>query len=255
MTTETTETTMVELPWPVRLAEGCATDTSLAHAVAIGLLEVVDRFRFADPGHPIPAPGTADLPDEIQRHALDAVHATASAHILVGEPEPDDRALDRVVARAQAADLAAQRGLRHLAQIGLGVAQHSHDGDDVELVERTMIGVLVHDVAGVTAVDDAFPLVGGTREEVSVELAGAIARMICDEPHAEPHEPPIGFAVAGDGIDPITVAITPGGGVTVDGDHHDAPVTITEVTASIIGRITAADPTAIGRLRLDWGAP
>lgn len=251
----TTETTMTDRPWPVRIADGCATDASLAHATAVGLFEVIDRFRFADPAHPIPAPGLADLPDDVHRHALDAIHAAASATILTERSEPDDPALDQAVARAQEAGLAAQRGLRHIAQIGLGVAQHSNDGDEVELLERTLIGVLVHDTAEVTAAEDAFPIVGRTRPEVSVELAGLIARMICESPRPAVVDHPAGFVVGADGADDVVVAVTPDGGVTVDEVDFPAPVTITEVTALICSRIAAVDPSAIGRVVVEWVAP
>jgi hypothetical protein len=249
----TMETWMTDLPWPVHLADGYATDAALAHATAVGLFEVIDRFRFADPANPIPAPGTADLPDEVHRHALDAIHAAATVQILSGHDDLDPDALDDAVARAEMGSITARRGVRRLAQIGLGVAQHSHDGDEVELLERTMVGVLADEGSAVAAVDD-FPLVGRTRDEISVELAGLVARLICEQPLADADDR-LGFVLAAPAIQPIVVAITSGGSVEVDDAHFAAPVTITEVTASIIERVTAIDPAAIGRLTLGWELP
>ena len=224
-----------------------------SHAISIGLFEVVDRFRFADPAHPIPAPGVADLPDEIHRHALDVIHAAATVHILSGDAAVDPAAVDDAVMTAELGTVAARRGVRRLAQIGLGVAQHSHDDDEVELLERTMVGVLA-DERSEMAATDAFPIVGRTRDECSVELAGLIARLICEQPLAGADDR-LGFVLAADGIAPITVSIGRDGSVTVDDIDFAAPLTITEVTSAIIERITATDPGALRRLTLDLKLP
>jgi len=244
---------MTDVPWPVKVADGCATDAALAHATAVGLYEVTDRFRFADPAHPIPAPGTADLVDEIHGHALETIHAAATVHALTHDDSTDPAALTDAVTRSQHHCDAARRGVRHLAQIGLGVAQHSNDGDEVELVERTMVAVL--DGERVTlAADDDVPLVGRTGAELSVELAGLIARMICERP-LTPADAPVGFVLTAGGDDLLTVEITADGGVTLDDADFAAPVTITEVTGTAVARVTARDPGAIGRLTIRWTRP
>ena len=143
--------------------------------------------------------------------------------------------------------------MRRLAQIGLGVAQHSHDGDEVELLERTMVGVF-GDACSEMAATDAFPLVGRTRDECSVELAGLIARLICEQPLAD-DDGRLGFVCRVDGAAGIPVEVTAEAGVTVEGTEFPAPVTITEVTSAIIERIVAPHPGAIGRLTLEWELP
>lgn len=251
--------------WSLDAAEEVATDAAVAHASALGLLELIDRFRFRDASDPIPAPGTADLPDVVRTHALDAMHGAASCRILVddlislqegaGRPDLDEQtdALARTIGdasdRAQTAALAAHRALRHLAQVGLGVAQHAWEDDEVELLERTTIGVLTGRGTGTAASNDRLPLTGRTRLELSVELAGLIARMLCDQ--SSNIDPPSSFVITADGMPDLVVTIDVNGGVDVAGvQHFPGPVTITEVTALVLERVADAD--ALDRCSLQW---
>lgn len=265
-----------------RSADWAATDAVEVLLVTRGLVELVDGFRFRDAGAPIPAPGTADAADEVRAHALDAVHAAATARILAGadsdpdelrapdgSPEPDPAAM-AAVDRAHEALAAARRVLRHLAQVGLGVAQHAYDDDDVELLERATVRVLSRDVFW-TATEDAFPLRGTTGDEVSVELAGLIARMLCDAGVGE------GFTLVGPVGPGIDVELAPdrslrlrttdpGGGVLAPlGWEVDAtgtairafagPVTITQVTSLVLRTLRDGFGADLSRLALRWDDP
>ena len=229
-------------PTPTDLADSLASDAALAYATTIGAFELIDRFRFSDPARPVPAPGADDLPDLARGHAFDAIHAAASAH------HATDDATARALERVHRATADARRTLQRLARIGLGVAQHSYDNDDVELVERAMIGILFPAEWEHASVFDEVPLVGRRRDEVSVELAGLIALAIVEQ-SPQPGVPLV-LALRSPGVDPITVTVA-GDHVAVDDDAFAAPVTIVEVTELILSRITATDPTAIARITVD----
>jgi hypothetical protein len=226
---------------PADLADGLATEAALAYATAIGVFEVIDRFRFSDPGDPIPAPSADDLPDEIHGHALQAIQAAATAHLA-----DDDATAQRAYAGARNAANGAVTTLWRLARIGLGVAQHAHDGDDVELVERAMVAVLFPP-DDTPARFERMECVGRIRANVSVELAGVIAQVIIEQ-SLDP-DTPIGLAVGAPGSERIRITITPGA-VLVDDDEFPAPVTIVEVTARVLSRLVAADPSATLTLRV-----
>jgi len=238
------------LRWPAQIADGCATDAALAHATAVGLIETIDRYRFADPAHPIPAPGIADLPHEIHGHAIDALHAAANVHLL--KREGDEAALDQALSRAQCASLAAQRGLRRLAQVGLGVAQHGECCDDVELLERTMVAVLVHDTTDATATEDAFPFAGRTSEEMFVEIAGLAARFYCEATVDSSGIVPLHIVFTADGDDVVHLRVDVLGNVTVDDRVYDAPIVITQVTADVVHHLMAVAASAVARGTVAW---
>lgn len=229
---------------PADIADGLATDAALAHATAVGVYEVIDRLRYSDPGHPIPAPGTVDLPDRIGAYAVDAIHAAAAAHDAA-----DERVAWHALERAHAALAAARRALARLATVGLGVAQHAVGGDDVELAERAMVAVLfAPDGAGAEPHADGIvdvALVGSTRPEVSVELAGILARSVIEQ-SLDPATP-LHLVVGSRGIEPVVLTVAPDG-VRVDDDAFPAPVAIVEVTVAVLSRVAAVDPTAVTRM-------
>lgn len=247
--------------WRLRLADGAATDAAAAHATALGVLEMVDRFRFRDVSDPIPAPGAAEIPDRIHTLALDALHAAASCRILVDDlvASTNPGEVCEIWANVQAASdramhaaAEAQRALRRLAQIGLGIAQHAYADDDVELLERMAIGILLGSDGGFgrAARDDQPGLDARWAPELSVELAGLIARMLCDQSSGADPYPSI--ALVADGMPELVVAITEGGGVHVPGvARFEPPVSITAVSALVVERI-ADHGTSLAQVRLRW---
>lgn len=228
-------------PSAAEVADRLATDAALAYATAIGVYEVIDRFRFSDPGNPIPAPGADDLPDEIHAHALRAIQAAATAH-----QAEHDEVVHQASDRARWACNSAVAALWRLARIGLGVAQHSHDGDDVELIERAMIAVLFP-ADGTHARFERLECVGRIRENVSVEVAGAIAQTIIE--HSLDPDTPITLRVGAPGRDDVPVTIMPEA-VLVDDEEFPAPVAIAEVTAVLLSRVMAIDPSSTVTLQV-----
>lgn len=227
------------------VADGAATAACDAVARAVGLLELIDRFRFRDVSDPIPAPGAYELPDAARGCALDAIHYVGLCRIVGDDPQALARAANQAVEAARDAEAA----LRHLAQIGLGVGQHANDGADVELLERAMMAVLDVDELACTAAADRFPLRGRTRFELSVELAGLVARMLCDAAGGTDGNPQVVLAAPGAPERTITID---GGDIVVDGfDRFEGPVTITDLTEQLLDAYTE-DGVVSGGLELRW---
>ena len=254
-------------------ADAAANGAAQASVVALGLYELIDRFRFRDPSAPVPAPGTDGAPDEVRMAALAAMHAAASARILhqglaeravppavVAKECPnlahrgpvvaldDERTfadvaslLDvRTSAERAAADAA--RALRRVAQIGLGVAQYAYEDDDTELVERTCIALLVDSPAATThPADDDHTLRGRTRPEIGVEIAGVLARFL-----VTPDDPTTWIEIGTPKGKARTIGFAEDRGLRVDGlGTFRSPVTISEVVEALLdvcGDVDGAEP-------------
>ena len=248
--------------WHLHLADSVTNELALAHAAVIGLAEQIDRCRFRDVDDPIPAPGIYERLDELQGFTVDAMHATTTARILVDDlADADDaeeaRIFEAVLAAVGRTALAAANGgraIRHFVQIGLGVAQHAHDDDDTELLERSMIGVLNAHPGRTSARGDAFPFVGRTVCELSVELAGVISRMLCDQSSGSDPEPVL--VVGAPGMADLTIAIQEDGGIDIllDAERRSflpcAP--ITDVVSAVLCAATRAPGTAVTSLTSRW---
>lgn len=267
-------------------ADDAANDATQALATALGVAELIDRFRFRDPAAPVPAPGAADAPDEVRAATLEALHAATTTRLLYetmalraldpllvafdfpqisgrGPIVPldndqditDAAALRSARAATEAARDRARRTLRHLAQVGLGVAQHAYEDDDTELLERTCIGVLVDGSTAIgepsgDPVGDDHAWRGRTRAEVEVELAGILARFL-----ATTGGPRLGIDIRTPGGPVRHVGWSDDGGLQVDGlGTFDAPVTITQVVTALLDLCAEADGAAPTDLTVSWAA-
>ena len=243
------EEPMTDLPTPVQTADVIATDAALAFVTAVGVFEVIDRLRFSEPGRPIPAPGLAETLAEVRERALGATDEIAIAMLHVRAPDPiaSPAATAAVVPRAEAHCDAARRGLRRLAQLGIGVAQHAPYTRDAEVAERAMMRLLANATVG--AREDHAGFVGRTREELSVELVGLIVRLHIER--ATDDDDSRCVVVGAPGVDDVTVTIHDGG-ITVD-DTQLAPGTSwLVVAATVLSRIAALDAAALERLTVRW---
>jgi hypothetical protein len=248
--------------WQLHLADSVTSELALAHAALVGLADKIDRFRFRDGADPIPAPGIYDLLDQLQGHTVDAMHATTTCRILVDDlAEADDadeeRAFEAVitaVGRAAVAAVNAGLAVRHFVQIGLGVAQHAADDDDTELLERSLIGVLNAHPTRTSARADALPFLGRTACELSVELAGVISRMLCDQSSGSDPEPVL--VLGAPGTPDFVIEITDDGGVAVvhDTDRRSFPssVMITEVVSLVLCTATQTLGPNLANLTPRW---
>jgi hypothetical protein len=252
-----------EARWQLHLADSAANEMALARAALVGLIDMVDRLRFRDASDPIPAPGIYELADAFEHHTLDAMHATASARILVddladADDADEERAFGAVmdaIARTYAAAVNGGRALRHFVQIGFGICQHLVMDDEAEQLERSLIAVLNAHPMRTSASGDAFPLLGRTSCEVCVELTGAVGRMLCDQSSGTDPEP--GLVLTAPGMTDVVIEVTADGGLDVVDETgrypYPAPVTITEVITDVLKRATAGGVSAAS-LRTRWQA-
>ena len=248
--------------WQLHLADSATNEMALAHGAIVGLVDMIDRLRFRDASDPIPAPGIYELADTFERHTVDAMHATASLRIFVddlaiADEADEERAYDAVmeaVTRAVAAAMNGGRAIRHLVQIGLGVAQHAAPDDDTELLERSLIAVLNAHPMQTSASGDAFPLIGRTSCELCVELTGAVSRMLCDQSSGTDPSPVL--VLGGDGMSDLVIEVTEDHGLDlVDGTSrrtYAAPVTITEVVTTALLTATESLGADVPGLTLRW---
>ena len=262
------------------VANDAANGAAQAYVVALGLYELIDRFRFRDPSAPVPAPGTDGAPDDVRQAAMAALHAAASARFLYEDlftrAVPDDvverdlpevaglgaivalddeqtvadcRSLNDVRVAAERAAGEAVRALRRVAQIGLGVAQYAYEDDDTELVERTCITLLVDSPAAVghPALDD-HSVRGRTRPEVAVELAGTVARFLVTA-----EEPATWLEIGADGRTLHTIRFAEGRGLHVEGlGTFQAPVVISEMVEALLDVCIDVDGVAPADLQVTW---
>ena len=260
-------------------ANDAANRAATAAVAALGVFELIDRFRFRDPAAPVPAPGADGAPEAVRQSALTALHAAASARILhqglQGQAVPpdvverdlpdlaglgpvvalhDERTVadvDALVAARTAAEQAAadaRRSLRRVAQIGLGVAQHAYEDDDTELVERACLTILVDSTAAeLHPVDDDHAVRGRTRAEVGVELAGVLARFLA-VPLATAR-----IELAAPGVPVRSIAVADDGGLRIDGlGTFQAPVTIREVVDALLDVVSDVDGAHPRDLTVTW---
>lgn len=260
-------------------ADVAANRAATAAVAALGVFELIDRFRFRDPAAPVPAPGADGAPEDVRQSALAALHAAASARILHGglreravPPDVVERDLPDLVglgpvvdldhvgvlddydalveARATAEQAAAQARwtLRRVAQIGLGVAQHAYEDDDTELVERACLTILVDSTAAeLHPVDDDHTVRGRTRAEVGVELAGVIARFLA-VPLATAR-----IEIAAPGAPVRSIGIADGGGLRIDGlGTFQEPVTVREVVDALLDVVSDVDGAHPRDLTVTW---
>jgi len=258
-----------EFGWPYLQADDSADVAAMATVLALGLYESTDRFRFQDPSAPIPAPGIDGLVDEVRTHAAATAFAAANARTLyqdlstrsvsgaaIGDPQSDGPlvdfddpavvnlagALDAAAAQAAAATAQANRALRRLAQIAFGVVQHGTDDGDVAAIRRACAEVLEDGEHAAPAEFDDHTVVGRTRPEIVVEIAGAIARYLaCPMPLATR------ITLVAEGASTRSLTFVDGGSLHVeDLGTFLGPVGVVEVVEAVLdvyGQIDGIEPT------------
>jgi hypothetical protein len=171
--------------------------------IAQGLVAVLDdlRARTTDTT-PIPVPGTRKLLDQITdgvteaTNLLDAAVIKAESEDLAsnrgaggrfapGRRSDRDRAGDgQVPPRLEAVGVsivAADRFARQVAQLVLGATSYLAGTDDVARVERAAVEVLAPVRGPKTPLtDDGIELFGADREQLQIEVAGTICRLLID---------------------------------------------------------------------------
>ena len=168
---------------PLDLANTQAARATTAYLLGRGLAVEIDDSRFPDDRDPIPAPGLADLVEELAAATGDACNAGDLVAQLLRGPNDEDRraflhaALDDSVDASEAA----QRTTRSLAQLALGVTSQLGWNDEIARAERAATLVL-HPVEErvVSLAEDGLVLRAHHDPELVTELCGAFCRMIVD---------------------------------------------------------------------------
>ena len=168
---------------PLDLANTQAARATTAYLLGRGLAVEIDDSRFPDDRDPIPAPGLADLVEELAAATGDACNAGDLVAQLLRGPNDEDRraflhaALDDSVDASETA----QRTTRSLAQLALGVTSQLGWNDEIARAERAATMVL-HPVEErvVSLAEDGLVLRAHHDPELVTELCGAFCRMIVD---------------------------------------------------------------------------
>jgi hypothetical protein len=177
----------------------------IAHAwlVGKGLVAVVSdlQLRISDREAKV-VPGFRVLLDALTNLVTDATNALDSSVLgaeldeieaeltetggLGARTQSDfDRAgaqgLDQDVVVHLAGVFAAERVVRQLAQLSLGVTSFAPGTDDVYRVERAAVEVLAPDAEpGIPLVDDGVQLFATDRDGLAIEIAGIVCRLLID---------------------------------------------------------------------------
>lgn len=237
-----------------------------AWLMAAGLGTEIAGIAGADPDNLIPAPGLAGLLADAELAARDAHDAAERARTLSSALETGDEVPTIVLvidatADAEAAADRATRDLRQIAQLGMGVSARCPTSSRVERLDRACVAVLyppdAHGPAG-TLADDGLSLTGTTGEEVEVELAGAICRLLTDRADRLVLGSPAGeVTLTVDADDNLIAELCPAGdvaGTSLDGGLSELgwppgsalrmwrnPVTVIEPASVIVSTLTTVD--------------
>ena len=197
-------------PWfgpmadPVRVrqaANDLAARAMRAWVIAEGLAAEIDAVRGGKAGSP-PAPGLARLRDLARLAARGAAAAADPAWALSGtvmrctgavldgegsgtfeELQEAEAALEAAYVETRERTEEVERAARALAQLGLGVSAMLGGSERVEQLDRTCVAVLQppdgHG-AGASLLDDGVTLHAASREDLLVEIAGVVCRILVD---------------------------------------------------------------------------
>lgn len=187
-----------------RRADDAAARASRAWLLASGLLREVDEIRKGGSQPAIPAPGLARLLDAANRAAQRAASSADAAGRLFDElaelgqalttnPSPSSAAVRRAregegrLLRVQQEALTAaqetERLTRSMAQLALGVSACAASSDRIERLDRAAVAVL-HPPEGQgwsgLLVRDGLAFASESHEELPIEIAGLMCRMLLD---------------------------------------------------------------------------
>ena len=197
---------------------------------------------------PVPVPGPVGT-DPSARTLYQDLSTRSVSGAAIGDPQSDGPLVDfddpAVVNLAGALDAAAaqaNRALRRLAQIAFGVVQHGTDDGDVAAIRRACAEVLEDGEHAAPAEFDDHTVVGRTRPEIVVEIAGAIARYLaCPMPLATR------ITLVAEGASTRSLTFVDGGSLHVeDLGTFLGPVGVVEVVEAVLdvyGQIDGIEPT------------
>ena len=157
-----------------------------AWLIASGLDAEIDDLRFQDEGRVVPAPNLSDLLESLNDAAREACEGADRLALLNTDPDPDSV---RVQAETEASSTAgsadnAERLARRLAQVGFGVSAQTMGGERIERLDRACTAIIAPPEQGLVRsmplADDLPAITARGREELEVELAGVICRLLVE---------------------------------------------------------------------------
>jgi hypothetical protein len=172
-------------------ANSAAADAMHAWLVTIGLTGLAEEIRdvAASDAEPIQAPGLDHLLSDAREAATRAAQqADIALDLHLADQLSDETAFEYErrthlmqgrAGDAQAAADDAQHAMRRAAQLLLGMSAHMSSSDFVYQVERAATAILSPPAGNVPSVaDDGTELEARTPDELKVELAGMVCRLL-----------------------------------------------------------------------------
>ena len=160
-------------------AAGLATQAWLT---GLGLCDAINDVRTSTDTEPIPVPGLGDALTRL----MEATTAGCDTADLIGaldDPNSDPEtiaAISSAAGRAMDAALDSQAAMRQLAQLCLGVTALLEWNSTVARAERAAVVTLVESAVPLAADSDMLALVSRSPEELYVELAGILSRIVLE---------------------------------------------------------------------------
>jgi len=161
-------------------AQRATADWTATKGITAELLEL----RLEGDSGPVPAPGLLELIDSIDEHLRLTVEASDLAHLLAGDPNPDEETFERFFVAAEVCQTEGAlvgRVHRDIAQLALGISSRLGGSGRVERLDRAAVAAL-HPPLGrwVGLIEDGVKIPPLTLPQLEVVLGGLICRMLID---------------------------------------------------------------------------
>ncbi len=147
-----------------------------------GIFDAIGDLRSNADGDPIPAPGVDEALDALTA-ASEAVCDTADTVDAITESNADAETIEAISSahdRVLDATLDCRNSLRRLAQLCLGVTSMLSWSTAVARAERAAVATLVDSAIRLEADTACLELLSTSAEELAVELAGVVSRIVLD---------------------------------------------------------------------------
>jgi len=161
-------------------SNGSAAAATASWLTGRGLAAEIESLRWAVDGDPIPAPGVREAVESLTAACGEACNGSDALRFLAaGDADDDAVAAGQKTADAIARAVEeAERWMRRLAQLCLGISVHLAGSDATAMAERAAVMAIVS--SGVSLVDDGLWVASTSMVEFAPELAGWLCR-VCVE--------------------------------------------------------------------------
>jgi hypothetical protein len=142
-----------------------------------GLVGEISDLSRLDPAQPTPTPGLDEI---IERLDVASYQARHFADEYLDRPGLTGWERHNVRRRCHLEMTKAEQALRRLAQLALGVSAAQDVGDHVERLDHAAVLVLNDPVTGATLEADGIELFATTAEQLVIDVAGLLCRLIIE---------------------------------------------------------------------------